>query len=165
MAHINATFASQQPLRLKTVKGFAVLFTNMATIVCQQPLITRTRQVLSNPNFACFMSWALHASETDLNAAANVVFLVRHQRNEDDYDTNGEPFPDAVFDRDDIGRTFHIRAAQCDEENCTRCELKRGGCDFPFVGPWTCSSILPTPNRPTAEEVREHAAACGCGNH
>ena len=146
------------------LRRIGYLFETMPVLVCINPVITLNQSVLGRGNMACFTRWAQTAPEGDLIAAINTVYIVYHSVWDDDYDTPDQRFPDVSISRADLGRDFAIKTKSCDDNECHRCLIQCGGWGFPFIGPWTCRSLVGNDQRMARDQI-EIARSCQCGMH
>ena len=122
-----------------------------------------TPNVLSPHNLAMFGKWAETASEEELDQVMPTIFLLSHQWRSPEGDNLSHP-PAPVVVRPDLGKTYTMRTVPCEDMFCQRCISGLGGYKFPWIGPWTCPSIIGDALTSPAELVRR-ARECGCGRH
>ena len=113
-------------------------------------------------NLNSFEKWAIDATEEQLDQVCSVIYTVVHRIGYDDDDDPNDIIINIM--RRDLNRRWQIPSRVCSEAGCIRCASGRGGWQFRWVGPWTCDTLIASPDISPAECMRR-AMSCGCSKH
>ena len=133
------------------------------TMAASAPVLTTSRYVLSPCNLPSFLKWAATATEAELDAVMPEIYIIEHNMGSESDSEFGPP-PAPRIDREDLHRVWVLSQRMCTDLYCMRCRSGRGGYKFPWIGPWTCPTIVGDDSTPPAELYRR-ASECHCGLH
>ena len=109
--------------------------------------------VVSPQNYEMFERWAAEAELNDLVTALLKIGLQEHRAPDwvEEY-----PSPEVVIDRPDLNMRFVVNKTPCNDPQCHRCQRRKGGYRFRWVGPWTCPCIVGDATTPPQDLVQRH---------
>ena len=112
-------------------------------------------------NLKAFLKWAAIAEKRDLDIVMPVVCLVWHSDGNDHRDPHvlGEEVR-----RPDLNKSYNMRDEDCEDDNCQRCAMGKGGYTFNWVGPWTCPMTIGDAVT-SPSDVYRAMMGCPCGRH
>ena len=115
--------------------------------------------VLTPQNLCMFERWAAEADLEEIVEALQQIYIVDHRS---PAWVEAIPSPDVIIDREDLGHRFVVHKMNCNDPQCQRCQTRRGGYQFRWVGPWTCPCIVGDETTTPMDLQRAHQNCRNC---
>jgi hypothetical protein len=116
------------------------------------------KDIPSDCNLSSFKQWL---PAQDILQASVFIYQCPVIEHYSPRDSHGLPSTQHQVTLPDCSTPRSLRSAPCTQDRCRRCINWLGGSEFPYIGPWTCTSASdPTKNQGTPDGARQAWMAC-----